>query len=129
VQIFLNWLIQIEPIRLWISVLFAPVLTIVGFTFLYGQLKIATKNYDNSIKQAIVQQKWKETEFIANQAKDFFSDEIVDRVICILDWEWRKFPVPSLGKELVLFLHAESSEEWAYKKMKLLENISLIKIT
>jgi hypothetical protein len=90
VQIFLNWLIQIEPIRLWISVLFAPVLTIVGFTFLYGQLKIATKNYDNSIKQAIVQQKWKETEFIANQAKDFFSDEIVDRVICILDWEWRK---------------------------------------
>jgi hypothetical protein len=98
---------QAECIRQWLSVLLGPLVTSIGFFFIYKQLAIAAKqakisanqaetasnNYllavdsaNRATAQAGEQQNWKKAEFLANQVKDFYADEIIDRVTHIVDW-------------------------------------------
>jgi hypothetical protein len=81
-----------ENIRLWLSVLLGPVVTALGFAFIYRQLQIsaqqaktASDSYNLSAKaaerataQEAELQKWKKAEFLANQVKDFFGDDTVE---------------------------------------------------
>ncbi|PZR92803.1 MAG: hypothetical protein DLM68_01740 [Hyphomicrobiales bacterium] len=90
-----------------------------GSILIYRQVKIATENvkiatdtYEASTQKTKEEQKWKKAEFIANQAKYFYSDKRVERVIYMLDWGQREFSVTNLGENPILFLH-ESSKTWA----------------
>ena len=87
-----------EHVRLWLSVLLGPAVTALGFAFIYKQLQIsarqaevASNSYFLSVEaaqratvQAAEQPNWKKAEFLANQVKDFFSDESVERTVYML---------------------------------------------
>ncbi|HEV7409510.1 MAG TPA: hypothetical protein VGO01_13575 [Bradyrhizobium sp.] len=98
---------QAEFIRQWLSVLLGPLVTSFGFFFIYRQLaiaanqakisadqaKTASNNYllavesaNRATAQAREQQNWKKAEFLANQVKDFYADDIVDHVTRMVDW-------------------------------------------
>jgi hypothetical protein len=46
-------------------------------------------------------QTWRETEFIAKEAKDFFENEVVVKALKILDWEKRKIDFDQNDKKTV----------------------------
>ncbi|WP_426436015.1 hypothetical protein [Bradyrhizobium genosp. P] len=108
-----------EHVRLWLSVVLGPAVTAIGFAFIYKQLqisarqaKVASDNYFLSVEtatratvQAAEQQNWKKAEFLANQVKDFFSDESVERTVYMLDWHIRKLVIADDDDEIVLTLH------------------------
>jgi len=107
----------IEILKLVASYL-GPAVTLGGFIFVIRQLdlakeqlKLATDNYrlaieaaDRNRKQEEEKQAWKKSEFIANQVATFFSDETVDRVIKMCDWNTRIMFVKALDRN-ILFLH------------------------
>ncbi len=74
----------------------SPVVTISGFYFVIRTLKYteqstlaATKNAETAIKNADFADRWKRTEYLASQAKDFFNDPVVDRAFKMVDWNDR----------------------------------------
>jgi hypothetical protein len=114
-----------ENLRLWLSVLLGPLVTSLGFFFIYQQLaiaaeqaktsaeqaKTAAKNYLHAVDssnrataQAKEQQTWKKAEFLANEVKDFYADKRIERVTHIVDWSTCKirFDEPA---ERVLCVH------------------------
>ena len=107
---------SMESLRQWLATLLGPSVTAVGFLFIYQQLKLSAKqarlsakqakiaadNYDLSAKAAersaalaAEQQRWKKAEFLAEQVREFHNDEVVARVIYMLDWYRRFFEIPS----------------------------------
>jgi hypothetical protein len=56
------------------------------------------------------ERKWKKAEFVANQAKAFFADNRVERVIFMLDWSSRIFEIDGLEKGKIMFIHDQSSK-------------------
>lgn len=119
-----------ETIRLWLSVLLGPVVTALGFAFVYRQLQIsaqqaktASDSYGLSAKaaeraaaQEAELQKWKKAEFLANQVKDFFGDDTVERVIYMLDWNIRKLVLADDDDEEILTLHDDEAREEAARQ-------------
>ena len=79
------------------------------------QVKIASQNYnlsaqaaERAVSQAAEQQNWKKAEFLANQVRDFFSDQTVEKVVYVLDWDLRKIRLTDDPNEVVvLALHDE----------------------
>jgi hypothetical protein len=122
--------IMIEHIRLWLSVLLGPIVTAFGFAFVYKQLQVSTQQAEIAARQAETssrsyavaagaaeraaaqaaeQQKWKKAEFLANQVKDFFGDESVERTVYMLDWHIRKLVLADDDDEEVLTLHDDAA--------------------
>jgi hypothetical protein len=100
-----------EHIRLWLGVLLGPSATIAGFYFIYRQLgistaqaKISADQANRATAQAREQQNWKKAEFLANQVKDFYADEIIDRVTQMVDWSTCKIRFDEMV-EPVLCVH------------------------
>ncbi|PIT04187.1 hypothetical protein TSA1_28065 [Bradyrhizobium nitroreducens] len=100
-----------EQIRLWLSVLLGPLVTAIGFGFIYKQIQIAALQAGTSARvaeraatEAAQQQVWKKAEFLANQVKDFFGDETVKKVTYMLDWHVRSIQLEP-GKEKILSCH------------------------
>ncbi|WP_395696500.1 hypothetical protein [Methylocella sp.] len=79
----------------FLKLFLAPSLTVLGFIFIYNQLRVAQNAAE---KQKI----WKEYEFVANQMKDFFSDETIERTTVMLDWYLRKIRFPSYDNNPIL---------------------------
>jgi hypothetical protein len=116
-----------EQIRLWLSVLLGPVVTALGFAFVFRQLqisaqqaKIASDSYALSVAaaeratlQAAELQNWKKAEFLANQVKDFFGDDTVERVIYMLDWCIRELILADDNDEEILTLHDDPARKEA----------------
>lgn len=122
-----------EHVRLWLSALLGPAVTALGFTFIYKQLQIsarqtevASNGYLLSVEaakratvQAAEQQNWRKAEFLANQVKDFFSDECVERTTYMLDWHIRKLVIADDDDEEVLTLHDDAAYAEAQNRPKL----------
>ncbi|MGX1360718.1 hypothetical protein QNJ95_37165 [Bradyrhizobium elkanii] len=112
-----------EHVRLWLLALLGPAVTALGFAFIYKQLQIsarqaevASNSYGLSVEaaklatvQAAEQQNWKKAEFLANQVKDFFSDECVERTTYMLDWHIRKLVIADDDDEEVLTMHDDAA--------------------
>jgi hypothetical protein len=117
---FYQWLMQSKPTD-WLG----PLVTAAGFFFLYGQLRASTRqaataanNYqlaqlaaERSAKEAAEQQNWKKAEFLAQQVKEFYADNRVERVTYMLDWAMRKFQVD--GQTVLVFHDAEAENKYA----------------
>jgi hypothetical protein len=67
------------------------------------------------------EQLWKKAEFVAGQAKEFFTDRRVESVIYMLDWSARAFTVHKISNDKVLFVHGPRS----YARMSIGERFSL----
>jgi hypothetical protein len=111
---FIALLQYLEPIRQWISALATPVLT--RFIFLYHRIKLAQNTYMAAVRKAEHEEEkakheqlWKKGEFVATQAKEFFTDKRVERVIYMLDWSIRKFTLDGNKSEQILFVHDENA--------------------
>ncbi|WP_354132554.1 hypothetical protein [Bradyrhizobium sp. RT4b] len=125
-----------EHARLWVAALLGPAVTALGFAFIYKQLQIsgrqaevASNNYLLSVEaakratvQAAEQQNWKKAEFLANQVKDFFGDEGVERTIYMLDWHIRKLVIADDDEEVVLTLHDDKARAEAESRPNLRDN-------
>ncbi|WOJ89068.1 hypothetical protein RZS28_14835 [Methylocapsa polymorpha] len=98
-----------DLIRQWLSSL-GPIVTLIGLCLVYKQIKIATHTYEQSTEKFKEEQKWKKAEFIANQAKDFYTDKRVERVIYMLDWgaDGRELLIENFGQGPILILHDEA---------------------
>lgn len=90
------------------------------------QAEVASNNYLLSIEeakratvQATEQQNWKKAELLANQVKDFFSDECVDRTTYMLDWHIRKLIIADDDEKEVLTLHDDAAHAEAQNRPKL----------
>jgi hypothetical protein len=140
-----------ENLRLWLSVLLGPLVTSLGFFFIYKQLAIAAKqaktsadqaetasnNYflavdsaNRATAQAREQQNWKKAEFLANQVKDFYADEIIDRVTQMVDWSTCKIRFDEMV-EHVLSVHdnienGKAENEQSYRKEFFDKNLVVI---
>jgi hypothetical protein len=119
-----------EHVRLWLSVLLGPAVTALGFAFIYKQLQIsarqaevASNSYFEAAQRATVQAaeqpNWKKAEFLANQVKDFFSDESVERTVYMLDWHIRKLVIADDDDEVVLTLHDDKDRAEAENRPNL----------
>jgi hypothetical protein len=128
-----------ENLRLWLSVLLGPLVTSIGFFFIYKQLAIAAKqakisadqaetasnNYllavdsaNRATAQAREQQNWKKSEFLANQVKDFYADKIIDRVTHIVDWSRCKIRFDGIAVR-VLCLQDNNQTGWLKNEQSL----------
>jgi hypothetical protein len=120
----------IEQVRLWLSVLLGPLVTLVGFAFIYKQLgisgravevagrqaatssemyRLSVEAADRVTRQATEQQNWKKAEFLANQVKDFYGDETVEKVTFMLDWHMRKINLIDDSDRKVLAVHDDDA--------------------
>jgi len=111
-----DWLNKIEPIRLWVVALAGPILTVIGFVFIAKQVTLAKNNYEALVNKNVRDHeeakhdlRWKKAEFIAKQAKDFFEDKRVERVIYMLDWSVRQFTIPGTEERKILVIHDDVS--------------------
>lgn len=117
-----------ENLRQWLGVLLGPLVTSLGFFFIYKQLGIAAKqaetsaqqagtassNYalavksaDRATAQAKEQQTWKKAEFLANEVKDFYADKRIERVTHIVDWDTCKIRFDEKAEQ-VLCIHDDA---------------------
>jgi hypothetical protein len=126
---------MIESIRLWLSVVLGPIVTALGFAFVYRQLQISAQQADTASQsyalaaaaaqratvQAAEQQNWKKAEFLAKEVKDFFGDESVERVVYMLDWHIRKLVIADDSDEEVLTLHDDKAHAEAENQSTLLD--------
>jgi hypothetical protein len=75
-----------------------PIVTAVGFLFLWKQLnnttqqvKIASDSLKASNEQNKINQDWKRSEFIAAQMKEFYENAAVNKVLQMVDYETRLY--------------------------------------
>jgi hypothetical protein len=129
----------VEHVRLWLSVLLGPLVTSFGFFFIYNQLAIAAKqakisadqaktasnNYilavesaNRATAQAQEQQNWKKAEFLANQVKDFYADDMIDHVTRMVDWSMCKIRFDEIDRP-VLCVHDNIKNSMAKKEESL----------
>jgi hypothetical protein len=108
---FLTTLHDWGPLREWIGTLATPILTLAGFLFIYIQVQLAKNTYKATKEKSEKDDLWKKAEFVANQAKDFFTDKRVERVIYMLDWSARGFIISELSNTKILFLQGPNSRE------------------
>jgi hypothetical protein len=125
-----------DNLRQWLSVLLGPLVTSLGFFFIYQQLAIAAKqaktaadqaetasnNYFLAVKsanrataQAREQQNWKKAEFLANQVKDFYADKRIERVTHMVDWSTCKIRFDEIDGP-VLCVHSNIEHSMAKKE-------------
>ena len=90
---------SLEAAKLGASLL-SPVVTVVGFLFVWLQIKnaaaqigIARESLDASNTQNIKNQDWKRAEFVASQTREFYENETVFKVLQMLDYEARRYPI------------------------------------
>jgi hypothetical protein len=81
-----------------------PIVTLGGFYFLNRQIKINGENLrlsfqssERSQQEYIKAQRWKKTEFVADQVDKFFDDKENRIILKMLDWKVRTIVIP-LGK-------------------------------
>ena len=86
-----------EPLRLWLAALLSPAVTLAGFIFVSRQFALAEKTYKSGLEKTQKEQDWKKAEFLGKEARDFFGDKRVERVISILDWSGRYFDFEDRG--------------------------------
>jgi hypothetical protein len=96
-------------IRDWVAALLGPIVTLIGFVFIYKQLAIAALNYKHATKQSDEAQRWKKAEFLAEQVTAFFADRGVDRVVRMLDWGGGRKIVFEEEGDPVLSFHTEAA--------------------
>jgi len=80
--------------------LVGPLVTVVGFWFIWQQLKntnlqieIAGKGLEASNRQNKTNQDWKRAEFVATEIKAFYTDPIVARVLQMIDYSARRYDI------------------------------------
>jgi hypothetical protein len=122
----------LEIAKLAVS-LISPTVTVVGFWFIWQQLKntnrqikIAGDGLEASNRQNKTNQDWKRAEFIASEVKEFYRDPIVARVLQMIDYSDRRYDIGMKDKDgrplVTRVTHSESAA------MKLHEEMSLVAI-
>lgn len=112
---------SLEIAKLMVS-LVGPLVTVLGFWFVWQQLKNTAAGLDASNRQNKTNQDWKRAEFIASEVKEFYRDPIVARVLQMIDYSDRRYDIGrknAQGKPLLtrvthsetaaLELHGETS--------------------
>lgn len=121
---------DLEIAKLVVS-LVSPIVAIVGFWFIWQQLKntnrqieIAGAGLEASNRQNKTNQDWKRAEFIADEVKEFYRDPIVVTVLQMIDYNDRRYDIGMKDKEgkplLTRVTHSESAA------LKLDEETSLV---
>lgn len=98
----------------------SPVVTVVGFLFVWIQIKnaaaqiaIARESLDASNVQNAKAQDWKRAEFVASQTRDFYENEIVFKILQMLDYEARHYQIGITDRSgkpvLTKVVHTETS--------------------
>lgn len=93
-----------DPLFEVLKVFLSPAVTFAGFWYTAKQLTLAQGNYrtnvesyNESLKKTAHEQRWKKAEFIAKEAREFYADKRVERVVYMLDWGVRQFKFEEFG--------------------------------
>ncbi|SIO02164.1 hypothetical protein SAMN05443247_01448 [Bradyrhizobium erythrophlei] len=83
----------------------SPIVTVVGFWFVWQQLKntnrqieIAGRGLEASNIQNKTNQDWKRAEFIAGEVKGFYQDPVVVKVLQMIDYNDRRYDIGMLDR-------------------------------
>jgi hypothetical protein len=89
-----------------VASLLGPTVTILGFWFIWQQLKntnrqieIAGAGLEASNRQNKTNQDWKRSEFIAGEVKEFYRDPTVARVLQMIDYSDRRYDIGVKDKD------------------------------